>query len=198
MSFASQWLPYLKACGFDTKWATEFPWASQILSHEMKLPKRFLVTPADAPCIPPTTDPFPGTEEPDICETRSENSGSKGKGRCNKCSDNKDMDFDEQERSSDDESKGYDDEDYNEEGDTGGKGWCPGPVHHKYIIRKWTKYQANTHPAHPKFIQNFPSQFSCNFPSTGNGQYIHSVPGHVTGISPLGKSWECSKISQRM
>ena len=81
---------------------------------------------------------------------------------------------------------------------TGGKGWCPGPVHHKYITRKWTKYQANTHPAHPKFIQNFPSQFSCNFPSTGNGQYIHSVPDHVTGISPLGKSWECSKFSQRM
>ena len=56
--------------------------------------------------------------------------------------------------------------------DTGGKGWCPELVHHKYITRKWTKYQANTHPAHPKFIQNFPSQFSCNFPSTGNGQYI--------------------------
>ena len=81
---------------------------------------------------------------------------------------------------------------------TGGKGWCPGPVHHKYITRKWTKYQANTHPTYPKFIQNFPSQFSCNFPSTENGQYIHSVSDHVTGISPLGKSWECSKFSQRM
>ena len=81
---------------------------------------------------------------------------------------------------------------------TGGKGWCPGPVHCKYITRKWTKYQANTHPAYPKFIQNFPSQFSCNFPIPGNGQYIHSVPDHVTGISPLGKSWECSKFSQRM
>ena len=81
---------------------------------------------------------------------------------------------------------------------TGGKGWCPGLVHHKYITRKWTKYQANTHPAHLKFIQNFPSQFSCNFPSPGNGQYIHSVPGHVTEISPLGKSWEHSKFSQRM
>ena len=23
---------------------------------------------------------------------------------------------------------------------TGGKGWCPGPVHCKYITRKWTKY----------------------------------------------------------
>ena len=23
---------------------------------------------------------------------------------------------------------------------TGGKGWCPGPVHHEYITRKWTEY----------------------------------------------------------
>ena len=23
---------------------------------------------------------------------------------------------------------------------TGDKGWCPGPVHHEYITRKWTKY----------------------------------------------------------
>ena len=77
---------------------------------------------------------------------------------------------------------------------TGGKGWCPGLVHHKYITRKWTKCQANTHPVYPKFIQNFPSQFSCNFPSIGNGQYIYSVPGHMTEISPLGKSWEHSKF----
>ena len=81
---------------------------------------------------------------------------------------------------------------------TGGKGWCPGPVHCKYITRKWTKYQANTHPKYPKFIQNFPSQFSYNFPSTGNGQYIHSVPDNVTEICPLGKLWECSKFSQIM
>ena len=117
MLFASQWLPYLKACGFDTKWATEFPWASQVLSHETKLPKRFLVTPADAPRVPPTTDPSPGTEEPDVLETQSEDSGSKGRGRYNEPSDNKGMDFNEQERSSDDESKGYNDEDYDEEGE---------------------------------------------------------------------------------
>ena len=41
-------------------------------------------------------------------------------------------------------------------------------IHHKEM----DKVQANTHPAYPKFIQNFPSQFSCNFPSTGNGQFI--------------------------
>jgi hypothetical protein len=44
--------------------------------------------------------------------------------------------------------------------DTGGKGWCPDPVHHKYIARKWTKDLANTHPEYSKDIQNFPSQFN--------------------------------------
>jgi hypothetical protein len=43
---------------------------------------------------------------------------------------------------------------------TGGKGWCPDPVHHKYIARKWTKDLANTHPEYSKDIQNFPSQFN--------------------------------------
>ena len=46
------------------------------------------------------------------------------------------------------------------ERDTGGKGWCPDPVHHKYIARKWTKDLANTHPEYSKDIQNFPSQFN--------------------------------------
>jgi hypothetical protein len=45
-------------------------------------------------------------------------------------------------------------------GYTGGKGWCPDPVHHKYIARKWTKDLANTHPEYSKDIQNFPSQFN--------------------------------------
>jgi hypothetical protein len=43
---------------------------------------------------------------------------------------------------------------------TGGKGWCPDPVHHKYIARKWTKDLANTHPEYSKDIQNFPSHFN--------------------------------------
>jgi hypothetical protein len=43
---------------------------------------------------------------------------------------------------------------------TGGKGWCPDPVHHKYIAKKWTKDSANTHPEYSKDIQNFPSQFN--------------------------------------
>jgi hypothetical protein len=43
---------------------------------------------------------------------------------------------------------------------TGGKGWCPDPVHHRYIAREWTKDLANTHPEYSKDIQNFPSQFN--------------------------------------
>ena len=43
---------------------------------------------------------------------------------------------------------------------TGGKGWCPDPVHHKYIARKWTKNLPNTHLEYSKDIQNFPSQFN--------------------------------------
>jgi hypothetical protein len=59
---------------------------------------------------------------------------------------------------------------------TRGKGWCPDPVHHKYIARKWTKDLANTHPEYSKDIQNFPSQFNRNVPSLGSVQAIHSVP----------------------
>ena len=47
-------------------------------------------------------------------------------------------------------------------------------------------YPAFTRSAHLKYIQNFPCQFPCNFPSPGNDQYIHSVPGHVTAMFPLG------------
>ena len=79
---------------------------------------------------------------------------------------------------------------------TGGKRWCPGSVHHKDITRTWTKYWANTHPGHPKYIQNIPSQFPCSFPRSGNGQYIHSVPDHVIRVSPSGTSWENSKCAK--
>src|SRR5258705_10663115 len=80
---------------------------------------------------------------------------------------------------------------------TGGKGWCPKPVHCKYTARKWIMSPACTNPVHLEFIQNFPSQFSCNFPSSGNGQYIHSVPGHVTAMFPLCNRWEHPEFSQR-
>ena len=81
--------------------------------------------------------------------------------------------------------------------DTGGKGWCPGLVHHKSITRTWTKYQAKTHLAHLKSIQNIPNQFPCSVPGSGNGWYIHGVPDHVTRVFPSGTPWEHSKFSQR-
>ena len=80
---------------------------------------------------------------------------------------------------------------------TGGKGWCPGLVHHKDITRTWTKYQAKTHLVHLKSIQNAPNQFPCSVPGSGNGQHIHSVPDHVTRVPPSGTPWEHSKFPQR-
>ena len=35
---------------------------------------------------------------------------------------------------------------------TGGKGWCPGPVHHKYITREWTKSPPHPHRVCPNYI----------------------------------------------
>jgi len=69
--------------------------------------------------------------------------------------------------------------------DTGDKGQFTRPVHCKYITRKWTMYLGYTHLVHPKYIQNFPCQCSCNFPGLGNSQDIHSVPGHMTAVFPL-------------
>src|ERR1700686_644725 len=40
----------------------------------------------------------------------------------------------------------------------------------------------------------FSNEFLCNFPSAGNVEYIHSVPGHVTKMSRLGKPWEHLKF----
>ena len=60
---------------------------------------------------------------------------------------------------------------------TGGKGWCPDPVHCKYIVRKWTKNLANTHPEYFKDIQNFLSQFNWNFPSSENTWDFTVYPG---------------------
>ena len=84
VSFANQWLPYLKAHSFNTKWATGLPWASKILSREVKLPKKFQVIPKDDLPKPPTTDPLPsikeleaGRKDPGTRETRGEDGGSK-------------------------------------------------------------------------------------------------------------------------
>lgn len=109
MSFVSQWLPYLNGCGFDTKWATEFPWVPQILSQKTKLPKRFLAVPTDTPHILPATDSSPGTGElgmrqksgEDKCRRRPNNSGEDR---------DEEPDSDDEERYSDNEDVGHGDE----------------------------------------------------------------------------------------
>ena len=47
---------------------------------------------------------------------------------------------------------------------TGGKGWCTGLGHCKYIARKWIKNPPHTHPVYHKYIQNFPANFIAVFP----------------------------------
>ena len=56
ISFSSQWLPYLKSCGYETKWSENLPWVSQALSRSVKLPRWFPSTPADTPRAPLATD----------------------------------------------------------------------------------------------------------------------------------------------
>ena len=113
MSFVGQWLPYLNAYGLDTRWTTELPWISQILSHETKLPKRFSVIPADVLHEVPTTDASAGTEGMkqqylNAHETRNE--GDAPEDRCDEHSDGNDGDFGEGGHSSDGESQHFDDE----------------------------------------------------------------------------------------
>ena len=80
---------------------------------------------------------------------------------------------------------------------TGDKGWWTRQVHYRYIARTWTMYPPKTHLVHCKHIQNLPSQFHCNVPSTENAQYIHSVPSHVIAVSWLGNPRVHQNFSQR-
>ena len=127
MTFARQWLPYLKTCGFNTEWATELPWISQVLSGGTKLSKRFAVTPADTSPIPVADSPPSieglgmGHKYSDACETRRQDNNYKGEGRRDehpnddKGSVEGERGFDDGEQDSDDENEDYSDEDYGEE-----------------------------------------------------------------------------------
>jgi hypothetical protein len=66
VSFASQWLPYLKTYSLDTKWAAGFPWASEITSRKVNLPKQFSPPATDgATTAPPRTLPVVEPSLPD-------------------------------------------------------------------------------------------------------------------------------------
>jgi hypothetical protein len=94
VSFASQWLPYLKAYGLDTKWATKFPWISPILSRKATLPKRFSIISKDPP--------------KDSSETQSDDGGYRGREE-NDSSDEED-DSDDEEGESDVDGSSSDDD----------------------------------------------------------------------------------------
>ena len=147
VSFAGQWLPYLAAWGFTTKWAAKLLWVSQV-PLDTKLPKRFSV-PASVPPASSNADSSPGTEgpgkgqeHPDVCETRREDEdlcgersnhevagrregGSDPSGGGQESgeneSDDEENESDDEERESDDESEGYCDE--GEDSDDDGLGF---------------------------------------------------------------------------
>ena len=76
VSFAGQWLPYLKAFGLDTEWVKEFQWSSSILANQTKLPKRFSAP--DNPPVPSSPDTQEQPEEhPPTCEVQDEGNGYK-------------------------------------------------------------------------------------------------------------------------
>ena len=99
MTFAHQWLPYLKTCGFDIEWATKLPGVSEVLSSKTKPPKRVPVTPASTSGVSATGSP-PGVE--DECSGRP-NDNDKG--------------LVEGEQDSDDEQDSDENSDCDEDGD---------------------------------------------------------------------------------
>ena len=128
ISFASQWLPYLKATGCQTPWAADLPWISEALSRETKLPKWFTAVSTDTLYTPTTAgSSLVGSAEglgtvQEALNTdgaRSENNAhSNGASNASGGSDDEDEDSDEY-RGYDRpgyNDEGYDDEDYDDEG----------------------------------------------------------------------------------
>ena len=121
VSFAGQWLPYLNAYDLDTRWVTEFPQLSSILSHQTKLPKRFSTILAPIPhatsSLPGVEGPVMGQEHPVACETRSEDCGYEGEDRPGGSSNVNDKGCDEREQGFDDEEQDSDDDDDDDDDD---------------------------------------------------------------------------------
>ena len=123
VSFAGQWLSYLKAHGLDIGWATELPWLSHTISHLPELPKRFSVNPVDDPPAPSSREGGDDEEEGETGES------SKGKGRDEgvRGFDNEGRDFgggggdsdEESERDFDDQGQYFDGSDDDDDEDRG-------------------------------------------------------------------------------
>ena len=82
-------------------------------------------------------------------------------------------------------NEGSDRETVVSDGVTGSEGWCSHLVHHKYIARKWTKYQPNTHPGYCKYIQNIPSQFPCNCQDMISLNFLFSTNSMLISLNPF-------------
>jgi len=115
ISFASQWVPYLKATGCDTAWAEDLPWISTALSRETKLPRWFPAGPTDTPPPSHTTGSLGGSaegletvQEP-LSADRAQSEGGPHSNRTGNGPDDSDDDEDS------DEYRGYDRPGYSDE-----------------------------------------------------------------------------------
>ena len=88
ISFAGQWLPCLKSCGYETRWSENLPWVSQALSRSAKLPRWFPSIPEDTPSVALATDqpPADSTQRPEMMRdvsdphtTQSRSGSNKGR-----------------------------------------------------------------------------------------------------------------------
>ena len=113
VSFAGQWLPYLKGCGLDTKWTAELSWLSPILSCKTALSKRFLAISTDDPEPSPAVDSMAGLEAQGFraCQvspkTQSDSTGHEWR---------LEKDFGDEEKDSDEEEEESDEEGYLSDG----------------------------------------------------------------------------------
>ena len=118
ISFASRWLPYLKASDCETPWAADLPWVSEALSLETKLPKWFPTVSADTPHSPPTagSSQVGSVEGPEPMQQPLNADGAQSEGITHpNGAGNTSRDGDDEEEESD-EYRGYDHPDYNNEG----------------------------------------------------------------------------------
>lgn len=127
ISFASQWVPYLKSCGYETKWSEDLPWISQALSRNTKLPRWLSSIPSNTPSTLPAADSAPDgfTEGPGITQdnqdphtTQTEDDSCK-EPKHGEHSTEDHKGFDDEEGDSDDEYEGYNEGSDEEDSDKG-------------------------------------------------------------------------------
>lgn len=101
ISFASQWLPYLKSCGIDSNWTSDLPWLSPIVSRQTNPAKRVSTASGDGPNVTPTIGPSSSSGQPGSSITQSDDSTNQGGQE--KDPGGKDIDSDDEEEGGSDE-----------------------------------------------------------------------------------------------